>query len=75
MIINLRKIFIVLFFFAAPFIDALTGKFIFSEVISEGSLFSPSQLFRLLLTVFSFYFLKPKELLFVLTVICWFFFY
>ncbi len=74
MIINLRKIFIVLFFFAAPFIDALTGKFIFSEVISEGSLFSPSQLFRLLLTVFSFYFLKPKELLFVLTVICWFFF-
>jgi hypothetical protein len=72
MIINLRKIFIVLFFFAAPFVDALTGKLIFSKVISEGSLFSPSQLFRFLLTVFSFYFLKSKELIFVLTVICCF---
>jgi hypothetical protein len=69
MILNLRKIFIILFFFAAPFIDALTGKLIFSNFLTEGSLFSPSQLFRFILTVFSFYFLKSKELLFVLTVI------
>jgi hypothetical protein len=72
MIIDLRKIFVVLFFFAAPFIDAFTGKLIFSGAITEGSLFSPSQIFRLLLTIFSFFFLKPKEILFVLTVICYF---
>lgn len=69
MILNLRKFFIVLFFFAAPFIDALTGKLIFSGVLNEGSLFSPSQLFRFLLTLFSFYLLKPKEILLVSAVI------
>jgi hypothetical protein len=72
MILNLRKIFILIFFFAAPFIDALTGKLIFSDILTEGSLFSPSQLFRFFLTVFSFYFLKSKELVFVLTLICCF---
>jgi hypothetical protein len=72
MIINLRKIFIILFFFAAPFVDALTGKLIFSGMISEGSLFSPSQLFRFLLTVFSFKFLKTKDFFLVLNIICYF---
>ena len=74
MILNLRKIFIVLFFFVAPFIDALTGKLIFSDFLTEGSLFSPSQIFRFILTIFSFYFLKSKELLFVLALIFYFLF-
>jgi hypothetical protein len=74
MTFNLRNLFIALFFFAAPFVDALTGKLIFSGIIAEGSLFSPSQLFRFVLTTLAFYFLKSKELFIVLVVICYFLF-
>ena len=69
MIINFRTIFFYLFFFVSPFVDALTGFMLFNGIISEGSLFSPSQLFRLILTIFAFYFLKFSEALFVMSII------
>lgn len=69
MIVNFRKIFISLFFFVSPFVDGLTGFMLFNGILSEGSLFSPSQLFRLFLTFFAFYFLKFSEVLFVLCII------
>ncbi|WP_343854495.1 hypothetical protein [Algoriphagus jejuensis] len=68
MIINFRNIFISIFFFVSPFVDGLTGFMLSNGMLSEGSLFSPSQLFRLFLTIFSFYFLKSSEALLVLTI-------
>lgn len=65
MIFNLRQVFVSLFFFASPFVDALTGFTIFTGILNEGSLFSPSQIFRLFLTVLAFYLLKFREAVFV----------
>ncbi len=69
MTFNLKKSFIFLFFFAAPFIDALTGELLFSGKIEEGSLFSPSQIFRFLLTFYALLLLKSNHLSIVLTVV------
>lgn len=63
--LNISQTFVVLFFFVSPFIDALTGYLLNLGILSEGSLFSPSQLFRFLLTLFAFYFLKNPQSLFI----------
>lgn len=65
MIFNLRQVFVFLFFFASPFVDALTGFTIFTGILNEGSLFSPSQIFRLFLTVLALYLLKFREAIFI----------
>jgi len=61
MIVDLKKGFIFLFFFVSPFVDSLTGVAIFQGILSEGSLFSPSQVFRLFLTILGLYLLRFSQ--------------
>ena len=63
MLIKFRKSSIVLFliYYLNPFFDALTGYFVGNGLISENALFSPSQLFRLFLTIIILFFLRNEK--------------
>lgn len=63
LLVKLRKSTIALFliFYLNPFFDALTGYFVGNGLMSENALFSPSQLFRLFLTVFLLLFLIKEK--------------
>lgn len=50
-----------LVFLLNPFADALTGYFVGKGIMSENAAFSPSQIFRLFLTVILFVQLKHKQ--------------
>ncbi len=49
MSISLSKSYLILLFYIAPFVDAISGYLILSGIIPEGGVGSPSQVFRLLL--------------------------
>lgn len=50
-----------LIFLLNPFADALTGYIVGKGIMSENAAFSPSQIFRLFLTVILFVQLKHKQ--------------
>ena len=64
-----------LIFFVNPFVDALTGLIVLSDESEVGGLGSPSQLFRLLLSVVMLFQIKRRghlvaTLLFIIYLIC-----
>ena len=62
--ISIYKIYLILIFYIAPFIDAFSGYLILSGIISEGGVGSPSQLFRLFLIFISIYIISKNKRLF-----------
>ncbi|MFT5672780.1 MAG: hypothetical protein ACI9JT_001417 [Polaribacter sp.] len=61
-------------FYLSPFVDASNGFLIFNDLLAEGSLFSPGQLFRFFMTVFTFLFLKRSDLFIILILSTFFLF-
>ena len=69
--ISISKTYLILLFYIAPFIDALSGYLVLSKIIMEGGAGSPSQLFRLLIMLIALILLledKKKFLTIVLFV-------
>ena len=58
---TLDKIYFVLIFYISPFIDALSGYLILSEILPEGGAGSPSQLFRLTIISLSIFILLKNR--------------
>lgn len=56
------KLYLYMLFYLSPFVDALNGFLILNNISSEGGIFSLGQLFRFVLTMFSFYFVKGRDL-------------
>jgi hypothetical protein len=51
--IKITTLYLILLFYISPFIDAISGYLVLSEIISEGGVGSPSQIFRFLLLLIS----------------------
>ena len=74
--INLNLIYLILLFYIAPFVDAISGYLVLSGIIAEGGTGSPSQIFRLILLLLSLKIIsknKKKSIIaffFVLYIIC-----
>lgn len=55
--ISNSKFFMYLLFIVSPFIDAINGYFVLNGISSEGGVGSIGQVFRLFLTIYTFYFI------------------
>lgn len=57
-------IYLFLFFYVNPFIDAITGYLVLSGIVAQGGLGSPSQLFRFIISIVLLLSLKDRKHLF-----------
>jgi len=62
--VSINSIYLILLFYIAPFLDAISGYLVLSETITEGGAGSPSQIFRLIVLVISFKMILKDKIFF-----------